>query len=55
MKQIKTLLIAALFTVGQVKLLMHKQDHFYVDVSEIMAKMPMLDAQKPIRNIKRNL
>jgi hypothetical protein len=38
MKQIKTLLIAALFTVGQVKLLMHKQDHFYVDVVKLWQK-----------------
>jgi outer membrane protein len=55
MKQIKTLLIAAIFISEQIKQLVHKQKTAHVDVSEIMAKMPaMLDA-KTIRKIKRNL
>jgi outer membrane protein len=55
MKQIKTLLIAALFIFEQIKQLVHKQKTAHVDVSEIMAKMPaMLDAQK-LEKIKRNL
>jgi outer membrane protein len=48
MKQIKTLLIAALFIL-QVRQCTSKTAH--VDVSEIMAKMPaMLDAQKQLEN-----
>jgi outer membrane protein len=46
MKQIKTLLIAALFILSQTTSA-NKTAH--VDVSEIMAKMPaMLDAQKQL-------
>jgi outer membrane protein len=42
MKQIKTLLIAALFTVGTSQTINAQQDHAHVDVSEIMAKMPAM-------------
>jgi outer membrane protein len=52
MKQIKTLLIAALFIFRQVRQLAHKQKTAHVDVSEIMAKMPaMLDAQKQLEKL----
>jgi outer membrane protein len=45
MKQIKTLLIAAIFILVQSNTLLHNKTA-HVDVSEIMAKMPaMLDAQ----------
>jgi outer membrane protein len=51
MKQIKTLLIAALFIFRQVRQLAHKKTA-HVDVSEIMAKMPaMLDAQKQLEKL----
>jgi outer membrane protein len=49
MKQIKTLLIAALFIRNQVRQL---SETAHVDVSEIMAKMPaMLDAQKQLEKL----
>jgi outer membrane protein len=52
MKQIKTLLIAAIFILEQIKQLAHKQKTAHVDVSEIMAKMPaMLDAQKQLEKL----
>jgi outer membrane protein len=49
MKQIKTLLIAALF-IEQVRQLAHKQKQ--LNDGEIMAKMPaMLDAQKQLEKL----
>jgi outer membrane protein len=55
MKQIKTLLIAALF-IFRASQTTSAQAKQLVDVSEIMAKMPaMLDAQKQLEKIKRNL
>jgi outer membrane protein len=49
MKQIKTLLIAALFIFGASQRQLAQQNSS--DVSEIMAKMPaMLDAQKQLEN-----
>jgi outer membrane protein len=49
MKQIKTLLIAALFVIGANQTMNAQTKTAHVDVSEIMTKMPaMLDAQKQL-------
>ena len=49
MKQIKTLLIAALFILGANQTITAQAKTAHVDVSEIMTKMPaMLDAQKQL-------
>jgi outer membrane protein len=52
MKQIKTLLIAALFIFGANQTITAQAKTAHVDVSEIMAKMPaMLDAQKQLEKL----
>lgn len=52
MKQIKTLLIAALFILGANQTITAQAKTAHVDVSEIMAKMPaMLDAQKQLEKL----
>ena len=52
MKQIKTLLIAALFMFGANQTINAQAKTAHVDVSEIMAKMPaMLDAQKQLEKL----
>jgi outer membrane protein len=52
MKQIKTLLIAALFIFGASETINAQAKTAHVDVSEIMAKMPaMLDAQKQLEKL----
>jgi outer membrane protein len=52
MKQIKTLLIAALFIFGANQTINAQAKTAHVDVSEIMAKMPaMLDAQKQLEKL----
>jgi outer membrane protein len=52
MKQIKTLLIAALFIFGANQTTNAQAKTAHVDVSEIMAKMPaMLDAQKQLETL----
>ncbi len=52
MKQIKTLLIAALFILGANQTISAQAKTAHVDVSEIMAKMPaMLDAQKQLEKL----
>ncbi len=52
MKQIKTLLIAALFIFGANQTINAQAKTAHVDVSEIMAKMPaMLDAQKQLEQL----
>ncbi|MFB0910545.1 MAG: outer membrane protein [Flavobacterium sp.] len=52
MKQIKTLLIAALFIFGASQTTSAQAKTAHVDVSEIMAKMPaMLDAQKQLEKL----
>ena len=52
MKQIKTLLIAALFFVGAKQTINAQAKTAHVDVSEIMAKMPaMLDAQSQLEKL----
>ncbi|MGO4817503.1 OmpH family outer membrane protein [Flavobacterium sp. W22_SRS_FP1] len=52
MKQIKTLLIAALFMFGANQTINAQAKTAHVDVSEIMAKMPaMLDAQKQLEQL----
>jgi outer membrane protein len=52
MKQIKTLLIAALFIFGANQTINAQAKTAHVDVSEIMAKMPaMLDAQKQLETL----
>ncbi|MGO4820432.1 MULTISPECIES: OmpH family outer membrane protein [unclassified Flavobacterium] len=52
MKQIKTLLIAALFILGASQTMNAQAKTAHVDVSEIMAKMPaMLDAQKQLEKL----
>jgi outer membrane protein len=52
MKQIKTLLIAALFILGANQTTSAQAKTAHVDVSEIMAKMPaMLDAQKQLETL----
>jgi outer membrane protein len=52
MKQIKTLLIAALFIVGAKQTINAQAKTAHVDVSEIMAKMPaMLDAQSQLEKL----
>jgi outer membrane protein len=52
MKQIKTLLIAALFILGANQTINAQAKTAHVDVSEIMAKMPaMLDAQKQLEKL----
>lgn len=52
MKQIKTLLIAALFIFGATQTINAQAKTAHVDVSEIMAKMPaMLDAQKQLEKL----
>jgi outer membrane protein len=52
MKQIKTLLIAALFIFGANQTISAQAKTAHVDVSEIMAKMPaMLDAQKQLETL----
>jgi outer membrane protein len=52
MKQIKTLLIAAIFIFGANQTISAQAKTAHVDVSEIMAKMPaMLDAQKQLEKL----
>ncbi|WP_366186600.1 OmpH family outer membrane protein [Flavobacterium ovatum] len=52
MKQIKTLLIAAIFILGANQTINAQAKSAHVDVSEIMAKMPaMLDAQKQLEKL----
>ncbi|MBC5837164.1 OmpH family outer membrane protein [Flavobacterium muglaense] len=52
MKQIKTLLIAALFILGANQTINAQAKTAHVDVSEIMSKMPaMLDAQKQLEKL----
>lgn len=52
MKQIKTLLIAAIFIFGANQTINAQAKTAHVDVSEIMAKMPaMLDAQKQLEKL----
>lgn len=52
MKQIKTLLIAALFVIGANQTINAQAKTAHVDVSEIMAKMPaMLDAQSQLEKL----
>jgi outer membrane protein len=52
MKQLKTLLIAALFIFGANQTINAQAKTAHVDVSEIMAKMPaMLDAQKQLEQL----
>ena len=52
MKQIKTLLIAALFVLGANQTINAQAKTAHVDVSEIMGKMPaMLDAQKQLEKL----
>ena len=52
MKQIKTLLIAAIFILGANQTISAQAKTAHVDVSEIMAKMPaMLDAQKQLEKL----
>lgn len=52
MKQIKTLLIAALFVLGANQTINAQAKTAHVDVSEIMAKMPaMLDAQNQLEKL----
>ncbi|MBC5840083.1 MAG: OmpH family outer membrane protein [Flavobacteriaceae bacterium] len=52
MKQIKTLLIAAIFIFGATQTINAQAKTAHVDVSEIMAKMPaMLDAQKQLEKL----
>jgi outer membrane protein len=52
MKQIKTLLIAALFAFGANQTISAQAKTAHVDVSEIMAKMPaMLDAQNQLEKL----
>ncbi len=52
MKQIKTLLIAALFVLGANQTINAQAKTAHVDVNEIMAKMPaMLDAQNQLEKL----
>jgi outer membrane protein len=52
MKQIKTLLLAAIFILGANQTTNAQAKTAHVDVSEIMAKMPaMLDAQKQLETL----
>ena len=52
MKQIKTLLIAAILILGASQTITAQAKTAHVDVSEIMAKMPaMLDAQKQLEKL----
>ncbi|SHF89499.1 periplasmic chaperone for outer membrane proteins Skp [Flavobacterium micromati] len=52
MKQFKTLLIAAILTLGANQISSAQAKTAHVDVSEIMAKMPaMLDAQKQLEKL----
>jgi outer membrane protein len=52
MKQIKTLLIAAILTLGASQTINAQAKTAHVDVTEIMSKMPaMLDAQKQLEKI----
>ncbi|MEN9908993.1 MAG: hypothetical protein RLZZ540_2142 [Bacteroidota bacterium] len=52
MKQIKTLLIAALFVIGANQTINAQAKTAHVDVSEIMAKMPaMLEAQSQLEKL----
>ncbi|MEL1239510.1 OmpH family outer membrane protein [Flavobacterium flavipallidum] len=52
MKQIKTLLIAALFVLGANQTINAQAKTAHVDVSEIMSKMPaMLDAQSQLEKL----
>jgi outer membrane protein len=52
MKQIKTLLIAAIFILGASQTINAQTKVAHVDVSEIMGKMPaMLDAQKQLTKL----
>ena len=52
MKQIKTLLIAAILILGANQTISAQAKTAHVDVSEIMAKMPaMLDAQKQLEKL----
>jgi outer membrane protein len=52
MKQIKTLLIAAIFILGANQTINAQAKSAHVDVSEIMSKMPaMLDAQKQLEKL----
>ena len=52
MKQIKTLLIAAILILGANQTISAQTKTAHVDVNEIMAKMPaMLDAQKQLEKL----
>lgn len=52
MKQIKTLLIAAILILGATQTITAQAKTAHVDVSEIMSKMPaMLDAQKQLEKL----
>jgi len=52
MKQIKTLLIAALFVLGANQTINAQAKTAHVDVADIMGKMPaMLDAQKQLEKL----
>ncbi len=52
MKQIKTLVIAAIFIFGANQTISAQTKTAHVDVNEIMAKMPaMLDAQKQLEKL----
>jgi outer membrane protein len=52
MKQIKTLLIAAILVLGATQTITAQAKTAHVDVSEIMSKMPaMLDAQKQLEKL----
>ena len=52
MKQLKTLLIAAIFILGASQTINAQAKTAHVDVSEIMSKMPaMLDAQKQLEKL----
>ncbi len=52
MKQIKTLLIAAILIIGASQTINAQAKTAHVDVSEIMTKMPaMLDAQKQLEKL----
>ena len=54
MKQIKTLLIAAILVLGASQTINAQAKTAHVDVSEIMSKMPaMLDAQKQLETLSK--
>ena len=54
MKQIKTLLIAAILFIGATQTISAQAKMAHVDTGEIMAKMPaMLDAQKQLEALSK--